>query len=175
MKLSETDVHILPPIVCLPQIIKLTAQYTAASGRQFLAGLAQREQRNPMFDFLKPTHLLFSYFTALVDCYSKILTPVAAQRARIAQGTDKNKVRGKEAPMKGCGSSCSFDTNSGSLACVRWSMAQVLERAVHRHEWQKEEEDKKKSEKAEMEAEKVAYQAVDWHDFVVRIVSYTKL
>lgn len=47
-------------------------------------------------------------------------------------------------------------------------MVQVLERAVHRHEWQKEEEDKKKSEKAEMEAEKVAYQAVDWHDFVVR-------
>jgi splicing factor 3A subunit 1 len=51
-------------------------------------------------------------------------------------------------------------------------MAQVLERAVHRHEWQKEEEDKKKSEKAEMEAEKVAYQAVDWHDFVVRGFSY---
>ena len=49
------------------EIIKLTAQYTAASGRQFLAGLAQREQRNPQFDFLKPTHVLFSYFTQLVD------------------------------------------------------------------------------------------------------------
>lgn len=84
----------------MPQIIKLTAQYTAASGRQFLAGLAQREQRNPMFDFLKPTHLLFSYFTALVDCYSKILTPVAAQKARIAQGTDKNKVRAREASAR---------------------------------------------------------------------------
>ena len=53
-------------------MIKLTAQYTAASGRQFLAGLAQREQRNPQFDFLKPTHMLFSYFTALVDAYTKV-------------------------------------------------------------------------------------------------------
>jgi splicing factor 3A subunit 1 len=54
------------------EIIKLSAQYTAVSGRNFLAGLAQREQRNPQFDFLKPTHLLFSYFTALVDAYSKV-------------------------------------------------------------------------------------------------------
>ena len=52
-------------------IIKLTAQYTAANGRDFLAGIAQRELRNPQFDFLKPTHLLFSYFTTLVDSYSK--------------------------------------------------------------------------------------------------------
>jgi splicing factor 3A subunit 1 len=37
-----------------------------------LAGLAQREQRNPQFDFLKPTHLLFSYFTGLVDAYTKV-------------------------------------------------------------------------------------------------------
>lgn len=53
-------------------VIKLTAQYTAVSGRHFLAGLAQREQRNPQFDFLKPTHLLFSYFTGLVDAYTKV-------------------------------------------------------------------------------------------------------
>jgi splicing factor 3A subunit 1 len=53
-------------------VIKLTAQYTAVSGRNFLAGLAQREQRNPQFDFLKPTHMLFTYFTSLVDSYSKV-------------------------------------------------------------------------------------------------------
>jgi len=53
-------------------VIKLTAQFTAVSGRHFLAGLAQREQRNPQFDFLKPTHLLFSYFTGLVDAYTKV-------------------------------------------------------------------------------------------------------
>lgn len=60
-------------------IIKLSAQYTAVSGRNFLAGLAQREQRNPQFDFLKPTHLLFSYFTSLVDGYSKVCSTISPQ------------------------------------------------------------------------------------------------
>ena len=58
-------------------IIKLAAQYTAVNGREFLANLALREQRNPQYDFLKPTHMLFSYFTYLVDCYAKIAHPSA--------------------------------------------------------------------------------------------------
>ncbi len=40
-----------------------------------LGGVAQREQRNPQFDFLKPTHMLFGYFTQLVDAYAKVLQP----------------------------------------------------------------------------------------------------
>jgi splicing factor 3A subunit 1 len=56
-------------------VMKITAQYTALNGREFLSGLAQREARNPQFDFLKPTHMLFSYFTSLVDAYAKILQP----------------------------------------------------------------------------------------------------
>ena len=64
-------------------IIKLTAQYTVVNGREFLGGLAQREQRNPQFDFLKPTHLLFSYFTSLVDAYAKIIQPSPQTRARV--------------------------------------------------------------------------------------------
>jgi splicing factor 3A subunit 1 len=56
-------------------IIKLAAQFTAINGREFLANLALREQRNPQYDFLKPTHMLFSYFTYLVDCYAKIAHP----------------------------------------------------------------------------------------------------
>jgi len=63
--------------------IKLAAQYTAVNGREFLANLALREQRNPQFDFLKPTHMLFSYFTYLVDCYAKILHPSAALKDTI--------------------------------------------------------------------------------------------
>lgn len=74
-------------------IMKLSAQYTAINGREFLGTfatifpahsltltcnilctkltgpLAIREQRNPQFDFLKPTHMLFNYFTTLVDAY----------------------------------------------------------------------------------------------------------
>jgi splicing factor 3A subunit 1 len=53
-------------------IIKLTAQYTAANGVQFLYGLTNREFKNPQFDFLKPSHALFTYFMALVDQYSKV-------------------------------------------------------------------------------------------------------
>ena len=73
-------------------IIKLTAQYTAANGREFLAGLAQREQRNPQFDFLKPSNMVFSYFTSLVDAYSKILMPTAEQKEHISSMQDRMKV-----------------------------------------------------------------------------------
>merc|ERR1719161_2647742 len=44
-------------------IIKLTAQFVARNGQKFLVGLTQREACNPQFDFLKPSHALFGYFT----------------------------------------------------------------------------------------------------------------
>ena len=37
--------------------------------------LAQRERKNPQYDFLKPTHMLFIYFTSLVDSYARSLQP----------------------------------------------------------------------------------------------------
>jgi len=74
-------------------VIKLTAQYTATSGRQFLAGLATREQNNPLFEFLKPTSPMFSYFTSLVDAYTKILQPTAQQKDLAKRGCDRMKVR----------------------------------------------------------------------------------
>ena len=70
-------------------VIKLTARYTAVSGRDFLSGLARQEQRNPQFDFLKPTHVLFSYFTALVDAYNKVLAPGEAQRQGLEAGCSR--------------------------------------------------------------------------------------
>ncbi len=57
------------------ETIKLTAQYVARNGQKFLTGLSERESKNPQFDFLKPTHLLFGYFTSLVDAYSRCLMP----------------------------------------------------------------------------------------------------
>ncbi|EKX38582.1 hypothetical protein GUITHDRAFT_41563, partial [Guillardia theta CCMP2712] len=56
-------------------IIKLTAQYVALNGRSFLNGLLTRESRNPQFDFLKGHHYLFSYFTGLVEAYTKVVNP----------------------------------------------------------------------------------------------------
>merc|ERR1719214_489263 len=60
-------------------IIKITAQFVARNGQKFLVGLTQREARNPQFDFLKPSHALFGYFTALVDSYTKCLLPAKGE------------------------------------------------------------------------------------------------
>lgn len=115
-------------------IIKLTAQFTAANGRDFLAGLAQREQRNPQFDFLKPTHMLFSYFTSLVDSYSKILHPTQPALEKVAKLTDANN---------------------------------CLEEAITRWEWNRQDAEKKRKENTEADADRLAFQAIDWFDFTV--------
>eukprot|EP00795_Rhopilema_esculentum_P012737 gene12737-3463_t len=56
-------------------IVKLTAQFVAKNGRTFLTNLINREQRNYQFDFLRPQHSLFQYFTKLVEQYTKVLLP----------------------------------------------------------------------------------------------------
>ena len=53
-------------------VVKLTAQFVARNGRQFLTTVMQREQRNYLFDFLRPQHSLFNYFTKLVEQYTKV-------------------------------------------------------------------------------------------------------
>ena len=55
-------------------VVKLTAQFVARNGRQFLTNLMNREQRNYQFDFLRPQHSLFNYFTRLVEQYTKVYT-----------------------------------------------------------------------------------------------------
>ncbi|KAG1687882.1 hypothetical protein DVH05_004533 [Phytophthora capsici] len=124
-----------PTLSALDQeIMYLTAQYTALSGSSFLSGLATREQRNPQFDFLKPTHPLFAYFTALVESYTLVLSKQDAQMKRIEEGMDRMK---------------------------------VLDRCVHRMEWQRTEQERKDKEVAESDAERRALAQIDWHDFVV--------
>lgn len=44
----------------------------ARNGRQFLTQLMNREQRNFQFDFLRPQHSLFQYFTKLLEQYTKV-------------------------------------------------------------------------------------------------------
>jgi splicing factor 3A subunit 1 len=56
-------------------VMKLTAQFVARNGRPFLTSLMNKEHRNALFDFLKPQHSHFSYFTRLVEHYTKILLP----------------------------------------------------------------------------------------------------
>lgn len=115
-------------------IMKLAAQYTALNGRDFLSGLAQREQRNPQFDFLKPTHMLFSYFTALVDAYAKLFQPPSALL---------ESVRNKS------------------------TLLGALEKSVGRWVWERAEEERKRREVREADAERSALQSIDWYDFSV--------
>ena len=56
-------------------VVKLTAQFVARNGRQFLTNLMNKEQRNYQFDFLRPQHSLFQYFTKLLEQYTKVLIP----------------------------------------------------------------------------------------------------
>ncbi|KAK6059357.1 surp module [Cooperia oncophora] len=56
-------------------LIKMTALFVARNGRQFLTQLMTREARNFQFDFLKPQHSNFAYFTKLVEQYTKVIIP----------------------------------------------------------------------------------------------------
>ena len=66
-----------PPNVLLLDfdIIKHTAQFVAKNGQKFLIALTEREKQNPQFEFLKPNHALFAFFTNLLDAYSKCIMP----------------------------------------------------------------------------------------------------
>jgi len=66
-------------------VIKLTAQFVAKNGQKFLIALTEREKQNPQFDFLKPTHQLFSFFTNLVDAYSKCANPTKVDVIKLQQ------------------------------------------------------------------------------------------
>jgi len=108
-------------------IIKLTAQFVARNGQKFLIGLTQRESRNPQFDFLKPTHALFGYFTSLVDAYTKCLMP------------NKDEVE----KLKRCVAS-STEVMDKALARFAWDEQEEA------HRQSKEEEDKEEKDQMAM-------------------------
>lgn len=120
-------------------IVKLTAQFVARNGRQFLTNLMNREQRNYQFDFLRPQHSLFQYFTKLLEEYTKILIPPKDLMS---------KLKSESAPG-------------------RASMNLVLDQVKYRANWQKHQEAQRRREEEKVERERVAYAQIDWHDFVV--------
>ena len=78
----------MPPMSSVDlDIVRLTAQFGATHGRQFLLQLSHRENRNSQFDFLRPNHSLHPFFNALVDQYVKVLRPPADIAARIDAST----------------------------------------------------------------------------------------
>lgn len=45
----------------------------------------QKEAKNYQFDFLRPQHTLFQYFSKLVEQYNKVLIPSKLMRNKIRQ------------------------------------------------------------------------------------------
>ncbi|KAF3907850.1 hypothetical protein ABW20_dc0102850 [Dactylellina cionopaga] len=118
-------------------VLRLTALFVAKNGRQFMTTLSQREARNFQFDFLRPNHSFYQYFTRLVDQYTIILSP-----------TDK-------------------DERMEQLKQNFEDKFHLIDDAKARSEWVKHQEEEKKKQEEEEDQEKLAYAQIDWHDFVV--------
>ena len=73
-------------------VVRLTAQFVARNGRTFLTQLMQREAKNFQFDFLRPQHSLFQYFTKLVEQYTKILIPPSNSLAKLKKEIENPKM-----------------------------------------------------------------------------------
>lgn len=116
-------------------IIKLTAQFVARNGKSFLTGLTSRENNNPQFHFLKPTHSMFMLFTSLADAYSKVLMPPKGLTDKLRKSVT--------------------------------DMTTVLERCLHRLEWERSQEQARQKAEDEIEQERLLMSMIDWHDFVV--------
>ena len=124
------------------EVVRFTALHVARKGKSWMTALSQREARNYQFDFLRPQHSLYNFFSHLVDQYTVLLQTgpegQKAEQARIStlQANLQNRFR-------------------------------VLELAKQRAEWVKWQETQKQKQEEAEEAEKLAYAQIDWHDFVV--------
>ena len=146
------------------EVVRLTALFVAKNGRPFMTSLSQRETRNFQFDFLRPNHSLYQFFTRLVDQYTELLRYGAMDGE--AGKAEKERIRELERNAK--------------------SRFNVLGRAKQRAEWSKFQEQQKQKKEEEEEKEKrkfcqvvgrqivanvfissVTYAQIDWHDFVV--------
>lgn len=124
-------------------VVRLTALFVAKNGRSFMTTLSQKETRNYQFDFLRPQHSLYQFFSRLVDQYTLLLQSAS---------TDGEKA--KKARML----DLEHNTND---------KYNILGRAKSRAEWVKFQEEQKQKKEEEAEKEKLEYAQIDWHDFVV--------
>lgn len=125
------------------EVVKLTALYVAKRGKSFMTALSQREARNFQFDFLRPQHSLYQFFTRLVDQYTILLRQEGIDEAT----SEKKRLAELEYNVK--------------------SKFHILDRAKQRAEWVKYQEQQKQKREEEEEQERIAYAQIDWHDFVV--------
>ena len=124
-------------------VVRLTALFVARNGRSFMTTLSQKETRNYQFDFLRPQHSLYQFFSRLVDQYTLLL-----------QSTSAEGEKAKRSRMS-------------ELEHYARDKFNILERAKQRAQWVKFQEEQKQKKEEEAEKEKLEYAQIDWHDFVV--------
>ncbi|KAI4203445.1 MAG: hypothetical protein LQ346_001794 [Caloplaca aetnensis] len=124
-------------------VVKLTALFVAKNGRSFMTTLSQKETRNYQFDFLRPQHSLYQFFSRLVDQYTLLLQAASAEGAK----AQKMRIEELENNVK--------------------DRFNILDAAKTRAAWVKFQEEQKQKKEEEAEKEKLDYAQIDWHDFVV--------
>lgn len=124
-------------------VVKLTALFVAKNGRSFMTALSQKETRNYQFDFLRPQHSLYQFFSRLVDQYTLLLQAVSAE------GAKAQELRTQE-----------LEKNASN----RFN---ILYAAKTRAAWVKHQEEQKQKKEEEAEKERLEYAQIDWHDFVL--------
>ena len=139
-------------------VLKLTALFTARKGQGFAAGLLAREARSYQFEFLRPTHSLFSYFNLLVEQYRRVMYPEQALLERVRRGAfgDPSTVslpEGRAAALIGPG-------KGGPRSFL-------LNEARRRARWEKWHSDRRKEARDEEKKRRAAFDEIDWQDFVV--------
>nr|POE48613.1 pre-mrna-splicing factor [Quercus suber] len=125
------------------EVVKLTALFVAKNGRSWMTQLSQRQAGNFQFDFLRPQHSLYQYFSRLIDQYTSLLNADALdggrpQKKRIVELEDNVSNRFR-----------------------------MLDRARKRAEYTKWQEAQKIAQEEKDQKEKIAYAQIDWHDFSV--------
>ena len=114
-------------------VVRLTALFVARRGKGFMTALSQRETRNYQFDFLRPQHSLYQFFTRLVDQYTELL-----QSGGIDGGSKAEQARLKELELN-----------------VK-DKFHMLDRAKQRAEWVKYQEKQKQAKEEEEQQEQGA-------------------
>ena len=117
------------------ETIEITAQFTAKHGPQWMRQLAQRENANPAFDFLRTQHSFHQYFSRLVDQFSDLYN---------GKKTEERLLEAKEFAEK------RFIPFNRAKDRVEWSKYQVNEKSKH-----DEEETKRRME----------FSRIEWNDF----------
>ncbi|CDU23915.1 related to Splicing factor 3 subunit 1 [Sporisorium scitamineum] len=149
----------LPNITALDlDVLKLTALFTARKGRSFATSLLSRESKSYQFEFLRPSHSLFTYFNHLVEQYQKVISPSPALLDNVklrAYGTTDSALIAQQRAKSSLGA------GKGGARPL------VLEQAKARAEWEKYSRERRKKQDQDQEKQRQAFNEIDWQDFVV--------